>query len=148
MTTRPRSRVRVVPPRLNMMTPTSTNIGAAADTSKDMTWTITVVPALAPRTTASAGTKSTRPPAVNDVTMSAVAVLLCSTAVIASPAQNAVIRLPRAVPRNRRRLGPKARWTPVWTMWTPQSNNAIQPASWARVNVVSIRFPPPPAPPP
>lgn len=37
---------------------------------------MSVVPTLAPSITAKAGTRSTMPPAVNDVTISAVAVLL------------------------------------------------------------------------
>ena len=66
------------------------------DTSNDSTWTISVVPTLAPSMTASAGTSWTSPPAAKAVTMSPVAVLLWRTAVTPSPARKARNRLPSA----------------------------------------------------
>ena len=58
---------------------------------------------------ASAGTRPTSPAAANEDTISPVAVLLCNTAVIASPARKALGRLPSATPRTWRSPAPKAR---------------------------------------
>ena len=68
--------MRVTPPRLNMKTPIRTSKNETRETSNDSTWTMSVVPTLAPSITASAGTRSTSPPAANAVTISPVAVLL------------------------------------------------------------------------
>ena len=59
------------------------------ETSKDRTCTISVVPTFAPSMTARAGIMSTAPPAVNEATISAVAVLLCRTVVTPTPARKA-----------------------------------------------------------
>ena len=67
--------------------------GATAAMLKDSTCTISVVPTLAPSMMASAGTRPTRPSAAKELVISAVAVLLCSSAVRPSPAANAVKRL-------------------------------------------------------
>jgi hypothetical protein len=79
-----------------MKTPIRTNRNETRDTSKDSTWTISVVPTLAPSMTASAGTRSTSPPAANAVTISPVAVLLCRIEVTPKPARKASNRLPSA----------------------------------------------------
>eukprot|EP01032_Pedospumella_encystans_P037377 gene37377-42335_t len=52
---------------------------AKAEESKDSNCTISVVPTLAPSMTASAGTRPTRPEAANELSISAVAVLLRPT---------------------------------------------------------------------
>ena len=83
--------------------------GTTREMSNDNTCTTKVVPTLAPSIAASPGTRSTSPPAANPVTISPVAVLLCSTAVIPNPARNALRRLPSAAPSTRRRFGPNAR---------------------------------------
>ena len=67
--------MRVEPAR-NATTPTSRRSGESAETSKDNTCTISVVPTFAPSIAASAGTSATNPPAAKDVIMRAVAVLL------------------------------------------------------------------------
>ena len=67
--------MRVEPDR-NAATPTSKRSGESADTSKDSTCTISVVPTFAPSIAASAGTSATKPHEAKDVMMSAVAVLL------------------------------------------------------------------------
>ncbi len=134
MPTRLRSRVREARPRRNSNRSMSTRIGAARYTSKARAWTIKVVPTLAPSITASAGTGLTRPPAVNDVTVSAVAVLLCNPAVTTRPTANALIRLPSAMPSRRRKLGPNARWIPLWTICKPQSSSATNPARLTRAS--------------
>ena len=108
------------------------------DTSKDSNCTISVVPTFAPSMAASAGTRSTRPAAANEDTMRPVAVLLCNTAVVASPAKNAFGRLLRATPRIRRNPAPKARWMPVCTIRTPHNNSAIAPARSISVIVVAM----------
>ena len=56
--TRPRSRVRVSRPRLKATTPMVIRIGATQVTSKESTWTMRVVPTLAPSMRASAGTSA------------------------------------------------------------------------------------------
>ncbi len=124
MATRPRSRVRVLPPRLKAISPMSTKTGATAATLKVSTWTISVVPTLAPRVTASAVTSVMKPPAMKLVDISAVAVLLCRSVVMPRPARNAFQRLFRPTARARRRLPPKARTMPVCTMCMPHSSRA------------------------
>jgi hypothetical protein len=94
--TRPRSRVRVTELWRNISTPSKTNRNETLDTLNESAWTIIVVPTFAPSITASAGTRSTSPPAANEVTINPVAVLLCSTAVTPKPAANALRRLPKA----------------------------------------------------
>ncbi len=116
MATRPRSRLRARRLRRKAATPRTNRIGAAALTSKERTCAIRVVPTLAPSMTASAGTRSTSPPAANDVTISAVAVLLWRSVVTPSPARKAVMRLPSAVLSTRRRSDPKALTVPLCTM--------------------------------
>jgi hypothetical protein len=88
--------VRVTPLRRNMKTPIRMSRNATRDTSNDSTWTISVVPTLAPSITANAGTKSTSPPAANAVTIRPVAVLLWSIDVTPTPARKALNRLPSA----------------------------------------------------
>ena len=120
------------------MTPIRTKSGATRDMSNDSSCTISVVPTLAPSMTASPGTKSTSPPAANPETIRPVAVLLCSKAVMPRPARKAFTRLPSARPSSRRKCGPNARWIPLWTMCTPHSRSAIDPARSIRVSVASI----------
>ena len=102
MATRPRSRVRVCPPRLKAMTPARIRIGVSSPISKDRICTITVVPTLAPSMIASAGTRSTSRPAAKEDAIIPVAVLLCRMAVTAKPAANALKRF--SSPRFRLRL--------------------------------------------
>jgi hypothetical protein len=75
------------------------------------------------------------PPAAKLAAINPVAVLLCKIAVTPTPARNARNRSPTARANTRRRLGPKERWMPLWTMWTPQSNSAIAPARSISVRV-------------
>jgi hypothetical protein len=63
---------------------------------RDRTCTISVVPTFAPSMTASAGMRSTSPPAANAVTISPVAVLLWRIEVTPKPARKAFNRLPSA----------------------------------------------------
>ena len=93
-----------------------TNSAASRRMSNDKSCTIRVVPTLAPSMTASAGTRSTSPPAAKLAAISPVAVLLCKTPVTPSPARKARRRSPIARPRKRRSCGPKARWIPLCSM--------------------------------
>ena len=86
-------------PILKAMTPIRKRTGAAAETSKDSIWTMSVVPTLAPSMTARAGARATKPRAANEVIISAVAVLLCRSAVTPTPARKAMNLLRRAVLR-------------------------------------------------
>jgi hypothetical protein len=94
--TRPRSRARVCPAILKAPTPTMNRTGATAEMLNDRTWTISVVPTLAPSISASAGTSATSPSAAKDAAIRPVAVLLWRTAVIPNPARKAVKRLRRS----------------------------------------------------
>ena len=76
ITTRPRSLIRVRAPPRNATTPMTNNTGAAAAMLKERSWTISVVPTLAPSMIAKAEASPTIPSEVNDAVMSAVAVLL------------------------------------------------------------------------
>ena len=88
------------------MTPTTKNGVATAETLKDSTCTISVVPTLAPSMMASAGTRLTRPSAASEVVISPVAVLDCNGADEPRPATNAVKRLRSALSRKRRKFSP------------------------------------------
>src|SRR6266851_5758427 len=136
--TRPRSRVRVCLPRRKAMTPIASSAGAISETLKDSAWTMRVVPTLAPSMTANAGTNVTMPPAVKEVTMSPVAVLLCRSAVAPTPTRKAVKRLRRATLRNRRRSAPKARTIPLPTMCMPQSSSATPPIRSRRMKLAVV----------
>ena len=125
--TRPMARVRLVPPIRNTTKPMRNNTGAKAEISNDRNCTISVVPTLAPSMMASAGTRLTTPSAASEAVISPVAVLDCNSAVRPRPATNAVKRLRSALSRKRRKFGPKARSTPVRTMWSPHSSSATPP---------------------
>ena len=124
MPTRPRSRVRVLPPLLKAIRPTRMNTGAKADTLKVSNCTISVVPTLAPRMAASAVTSDMKPAAMKLVHIKAVAVLLCRSAVMPSPAMKAFQRLLRPMASACRKLPPNARTMPLWTMCRPHSSKA------------------------
>src|SRR5208282_3023066 len=94
MPTRPRFLTCPSADERNRTTPISTSSGATAAMSKARIWVIRVLPRLAPSMTASAGARSSAPRAVNEVAISPVAVLLCSTAVTASPTSTARRRTP------------------------------------------------------
>ena len=127
MKTRPRSCVCVLDPRRNIRTPIRISAGDAAATSKESTCTMSVVPTFAPSMTASAGTRSTKPPAEKPTAIRPVAVLLWRIAVTPRPARKARARVLSALPRMDRSFGPKVRCTPVCTMCMPQSSRAIEP---------------------
>ncbi len=88
----------------------------------DRICTISVVPTLAPSMMASAGTQADAGPSgVNELVISAVAVLLWSRAVRPRPAPKAVKRLLRALASNRRRFGSERAQDPaVDHMQAPQ----------------------------
>ena len=127
METRPRSLMRERGPLRKASRPMTNSTGATAAMLNDSTWTISVVPTLAPSMIASAGTSATRPSAANELAISAVAVLLCNSAVRPRPAANAVKRLRSAFDNSRRRSAPNARKMPLWTMCRPHSSSATPP---------------------
>ena len=65
-------------------------------TLNESTWTMRVVPTLAPSMRARPGTRPTNPLVTKEVVIRLVAVLLCSTAVMPRPAKNALNLLRRA----------------------------------------------------
>ena len=132
ISTRPKSR-GPAEARRNINTPIKISAGATSATSSDNTCTMSVVPTLAPSMTARAGTRSTRPLAAKPVTIRPVAVLLCNRAVTPIPAKKALKRFRSALPRKLRSFAPKARCTPVWTIWTPHRRSATDPARSIRV---------------
>ena len=67
--------------------------------------------------------------------MSPVAVLLCKRAVTRMPAPKARTRLRSARPRNRRRLEPKARTIPLWTICRPHNKSATPPVRSRRIEL-------------
>ena len=83
--TRPRSLMRERAPPRKATRPRMNRTGATAAMLNDRTWTISVVPTLAPSMIASAGTRPTRPSAVKELVIRAVAVLLWSSAVRPMP---------------------------------------------------------------
>ena len=135
MATRPMSLSRLRPPLRKATRPITNSTGAAAAMLNDSSCTISVVPTLAPSMIASAGTSATMPSVVNEAVISAVAVLLCRSAVRPRPAAKAAKRLPSACERSRRRSGPKARRMPLWTMCRPHSRSATPPIRSSRTSV-------------
>ncbi len=95
--------------------------GAAAAMLNDRTWTISVVPTLAPSMIASAGTRPTSPSAVKELVIRAVAVLLWSSAVRPMPAAKAEKRLLRALRQQPAKIGAERAQNPaVDHMQAPQ----------------------------
>ena len=140
--TRPISLMRERGPLRNATSPRMNRTGATAAMLNDSTCTIRVVPTLAPSMIASAGTRLTRPSEVNELVISAVAVLLWSRAVRPRPAAKAVKRLFSALPSRRRRSGPNARKMPLWTMCRPHSSNATPPIRSSRTMLpMNVRLP-------
>jgi hypothetical protein len=138
---RPRSHVRVLPPRLKAISPPRMNTGAATAPLNVSTCTISVLPTLAPSVTASAGANVMNPAAMKVVDTSAVAVLLWSRAVMPAPARSAFQRLSSPMASIRRSWPPKARTMPVWTMRSPHSSNATNPAICIKINVADMSRP-------
>ena len=139
MKTRPMSLIRERAPLRNATSPTRNRMGATAEMLNDRSCTIRVVPTLAPSMMASAGTRLTSPSDVNELVISAVAVLLWSRAVNPRPAPKAVNRLLSAFANNCRRLGPNARRIPLWTMCRPHSSRATPPIRSSRTRL-PMRF--------
>ena len=100
MATRPKSLTRVRAPSRKARNPIMKRIGATAAILNERTWTIRVVPTLAPSMIAKAGTRATIPSEANEAVISPVAVLLCKIAVRPRPATNAENRLPNAFDKN------------------------------------------------
>lgn len=136
---RPRSRRIEVLALVKPKTPRKISSGESQETSIDSSTATSAVPTSAPSITASAGTVATRPRSAKDATMSAVAVLLCNSAVTPSPVPNERSRLLMARPSMRRRSAPKARMTPVRTMRSPHSSRATPPRRLMMTVVANAR---------
>ena len=98
--------------------------GDSHDKSSENTTAITLEPTSAPSITASAAGSAIRPWPTKEDTISAVAVLDCTTAVTPTPESAAVtgVRTLRAMIW--RRLAPNTRKMPVRTSWVPQTSSA------------------------
>ena len=141
MQTRPRSLMRERAPPRKATRPRMKRMGAAAAMLNDRIWTISVVPTLAPSMIASAGTRLTRPSAVKELVIKAVAVLLCSSAVRPMPAANAAKRFFSARASSTRRSEPNARRIPLWTMCRPHNSSATPPIRSRRTMLpMLVRF--------
>ena len=141
--TRPMSLMRERGPLRKATRPMMNSTGATAEMLNDRICTISVVPTLAPSMMASAGTRLTSPSEVNELVISAVAVLLWSRAVRPRPAPKAVKRLLSAFASNRRRSGPNARRIPLWTICRPHSSSATPPIRSRRTRLpMRFSFPP------
>ena len=106
------------------MTPVTIRIGETKLMSNDSTSVTIAVPTSAPSMTASAGAVAMSPCPANAATMSAVAVLLCSSAVTDRPAANALPRLLMLRRRRRRSVLPYWRRIPVRTRCVPHTSSA------------------------
>ncbi|CAH0310239.1 hypothetical protein SRABI106_04024 [Rahnella aquatilis] len=115
-------------------TPTKISSGESQERSKVRIRAITAVPTSAPRIITSAGASATSPCDTNDVTSSAVALLLCTRAVTPMPATNASGFFSTLLLRTRRRLAPKTRMMPVRTMCVPHTSREIADNKCKRVN--------------
>ena len=113
METRPISLMRERAPPRKATRPMMNSTGATAAMLNDRTCTISVVPTLAPSMIASAGTRPTRPSAVKELVISAVAVLLCSSAVRPMPAAKAVKRLLRRLAEQPAQIGTEGAQNPA-----------------------------------
>ena len=124
ISTRPTRPTAVSLREMNSTTPTKMNNGDSHDKSSENTTAITLVPTSAPSITASAAGSPTSPWPTNDDTMSAVAVLDCTTAVTPIPERTAVNRLLTLREMSCRRLAPNTRRMPVRTRCVPQMSRA------------------------
>ena len=113
MKTRPISLMRERAPPRKATRPMMKSTGATALMLNDRTCTISVVPTLAPSMIASAGTRPTRPSAVKELVIRAVAVLLCNSAVRPMPAAKAVKRLLRALAEQLAQIGTEGAQNPA-----------------------------------
>ncbi len=87
--------------------------GATAAMLNDRICTISVVPTLAPSMIASAGTRLTRPSAVNELVISAVAVLLWSSAVEADAGRKGGEAVVQALRQQRTQIGAERAQNPA-----------------------------------
>jgi len=124
MSTRPTRPAAVSLRVMNSTTPTKMNSGDSQDRSMENTTAITLVPMSAPSITARAAGRLTSPWPTNEDTMSAVAVLDCTSAVTPMPDSTAVMRVLTLCAISWRRLAPNTRRMPVRTRCVPQISSA------------------------
>ena len=107
MKTRPMSLMRERGPLRNATSPMMNSTGATAEMLNDRICTISVVPTLAPSMMASAGTRLTSPSDVNELVISAVAVLLWSRAVRPRPARKRREAVAQRLGQQQSQVGPE-----------------------------------------
>ena len=110
---------------MNSTTPIKMKRGESQDRSRENSRAIRLVPMSAPSITASAPGRLISPCPKNEDTISAVAVLDCSSAVTPIPDKAAVNRLATLRASTWRRFAPNTRKMPVRTSWVPQTSRAI-----------------------
>ncbi len=142
ISTRPIWPTRVCLRERNRQTPSSVSSGDSQERSRVSTRAISAVPTSAPSMIASAVGSAIRPWATKEMASSAVALLLCTSAVTPMPAPKASGALPMLWPSARRRCEPYTRMIPVRTICVPQTSRAMDDS---RCNRVSIGRAPAPA---
>ena len=138
MNTRPSWPRRVCLRVRKKITPKKISSGDSHDRSRVSTRAISAVPTSAPSMIASAGASAIRPLATKEVASSAVALLLCTSAVTPMPAAKASGRFCTLRLRMRRRSLPYTRRMPVRTMCVPHTSKAT---AESRLSSVSMAAP-------
>src|SRR5689334_1896171 len=128
---------------MNSTTPTKMKSGDSHERSAENSTDISAVPMSAPRITASAAGRVTRPWPTKDEVMSEVAVLDCTRAVTPMPDRAAVKRLRMLWTRILRRFAPKTRSTPVRTRWVPHTSSATAASRFNRCFMEGDDYTPP-----
>ncbi len=117
---------------MNSTTPTKMNSGDSHDKSRENTTAMRLVPISAPSMAASADGKDISPWPTKEPTISAVAVLDCTSAVTPIPASMAASRLLTLLANMLRKLVPKTRRMPVRTSCVPQTRRAMAASRFSR----------------
>ena len=91
---------------------------------------------------ASAGVSAINPWDTKEVTSSAVALLLCTSAVTPMPAAKAMGRLLTLWLSTLRRCEPYTRRMPVRTIWVPQISRAMAESRLSSVSMVAVSYAP------
>jgi hypothetical protein len=117
---------------MNNTTPTKMNSGDSQDRSRENTTAIRLVPMSAPSMTASASGRVIRPWPTKEATISAVAVLDCTSAVTPRPDMAALKRLLTLLASTLRRLAPNTRRMPVRTRCVPHTSSAMAAKRFSR----------------
>ena len=130
--------VRATAQRKKPPNSTSPSISSTRNASS---WTVTVVPMLAPKMTATAWGSSSSPALTNPMTMTVVAELLCTTAVTTIPASAPVSGVRVRAANARRSRSPAACCSASLIRSIPNRNSASPPNS-GKIPVLSVILPP------